>query len=234
MHDSYWTHAATVEPMSDTIRDMFIRLHSGDLIGELRAEFINRYGDYRIAVDSAKKISTSAKQRREKDAVRRKALATLLGEEESSAVVEQAMDGDEGATDVIRVMDAKGSHEELDETTEGSALEEEVAEAMRAAEGEVASESEAVSGSGLDANANESSGEGEGVDAPKRGKKPPSIALSQADLASLRKRRDDNSAISEEVINNQRFVKFKDVIPPCPPRGAFDVTRVQDSAYFFS
>ena len=213
VHDSYWTHAATVEPMSDLIRDMFIKLHEGDLVGQLRHEFIDRYGDYRIAVQSAQKISTSAKQRKEKDAVRRKALASLLGEEESSAVVEQAMDGDAGATNVIRAMDAKEGDEALD-------MEGEVGQALEAAESEVAMEEQA---------------EDDGSDsAPKKNKKVPSIALSQADLTMLRKRRDDKSALPEEVISNQRFVKFKDVIPPCPPRGAFDVKRVSDSAYFFS
>lgn len=38
VHDSYWTHAATVEGMSELIRNTFIHLHSSDLIGELRAE----------------------------------------------------------------------------------------------------------------------------------------------------------------------------------------------------
>jgi DNA-directed RNA polymerase len=38
VHDSYWTHASSVEGMSELIRDTFIHLHSADLIGELRAE----------------------------------------------------------------------------------------------------------------------------------------------------------------------------------------------------
>lgn len=200
--------------MSDMIRDMFIQLHGGDLIGQLREEFIDRYGDYRIAVESAKKISTSAKVRREKDAVRRKALASLLGEEESSAVVTQAMEGEEGATDVLRAMDVR----------EGD-------DAVMSMDAEMAGDE-----TGPDAeSAGEMDGEdGHGDSAPKRVKKAPSIALTQADLASLRKKRDGKAALPEEVIQNQRFVKFKDVIPPCPPRGAFDVTRVQDSAYFFS
>lgn len=197
------------------IRDMFIQLHGGDLIGQLRDEFIDRYGDYRIAVESAKKISTSAKVRREKDAVRRKALASLLGEEESSAVVTQAMEGDEGATGVLRAMDAREGDDAME----------------MGMDAEVAGDE-----TGLDAeSAGETDGEdGRGDAVPKRVKKAPSLALTQADLASLRKKRDGKAAPPEEVIQNQRFVKFKDVIPPCPPRGAFDVTRVQDSAYFFS
>ena len=38
VHDSYWTHAATVEGMSELIREAFIGLHTQDLVGELRKE----------------------------------------------------------------------------------------------------------------------------------------------------------------------------------------------------
>jgi len=31
-----------------------------------------------------------------------------------------------------------------------------------------------------------------------------------------------------------KFVKLRDVLPPCPQRGMFDVERIRDSAYFFS
>ena len=84
MHDSYWTHAATVEPMSEMIRDMFIKLHSGDVIGELRDEFLDRYGEHRIPVVKAQRIQDSATLRRAKDAERRKAMAGVLGMDEGS------------------------------------------------------------------------------------------------------------------------------------------------------
>lgn len=37
-----------------------------------------------------------------------------------------------------------------------------------------------------------------------------------------------------ENINGQAFVKLIDIIPPCPPRGEFDVNRIKQSPYFFS
>lgn len=43
VHDSFWTHAADVETMNRTIRDMFIKMHSEDIIGRLGAEFAIRY-----------------------------------------------------------------------------------------------------------------------------------------------------------------------------------------------
>lgn len=38
VHDSYWTHACSVDEMSVTLRDTFIELHSQDILGKLREE----------------------------------------------------------------------------------------------------------------------------------------------------------------------------------------------------
>jgi DNA-directed RNA polymerase len=38
VHDSYWTHAATVEDMSVAIRDSFVHLHSSNVLENLLAE----------------------------------------------------------------------------------------------------------------------------------------------------------------------------------------------------
>ncbi|BEJ13301.1 hypothetical protein CspHIS471_0304750 [Cutaneotrichosporon sp. HIS471] len=62
VHDSYWTHASTVEQMSDKIRDQFIHLHSNDLIGMLRNDFLEAYGNHAIPVSNARLIE-SAKER---------------------------------------------------------------------------------------------------------------------------------------------------------------------------
>jgi DNA-directed RNA polymerase len=59
------------------------------------------------------------------------------------------------------------------------------------------------------------------------------LGLSSADLANLASRKAE-ADVPEERIENQRFVKFADVLPPCPPRGGFDVNRIRESAYFFS
>ena len=56
VHDSYWTHASSVESMSDLIRDQFVHLHSQDLIGGLRDEFLDRYGDHMIPIQSYQNI----------------------------------------------------------------------------------------------------------------------------------------------------------------------------------
>lgn len=38
MHDSYWTHACSVDRMSEIIRDTFVHLHSSDIMGKLLEE----------------------------------------------------------------------------------------------------------------------------------------------------------------------------------------------------
>jgi hypothetical protein len=38
VHDSYWTHACSVDEMSVILRDTFIDLHSQDILGKLREE----------------------------------------------------------------------------------------------------------------------------------------------------------------------------------------------------
>ena len=43
VHDSFWTHAADIDTMNTVLRDAFIRIHSEDVIGRLRAEFEARY-----------------------------------------------------------------------------------------------------------------------------------------------------------------------------------------------
>lgn len=65
VHDSYWTHASTVEPMSEVIRDSFIHLHSNDIIGKLREEFIDRYKDHYIPLNRARELSKKAAERAE-------------------------------------------------------------------------------------------------------------------------------------------------------------------------
>ncbi|KAJ3151647.1 DNA-directed RNA polymerase [Geranomyces michiganensis] len=50
VHDSYWTHAATVNVMNSIIRESFVQLHSNDLMKALRDEFIDRYKGHKIPV----------------------------------------------------------------------------------------------------------------------------------------------------------------------------------------
>ncbi|KZT39784.1 DNA/RNA polymerase [Sistotremastrum suecicum HHB10207 ss-3] len=50
VHDSYWTHASSIDQMSTIIRDTFIALHSSDILGRLRDEIRERYADYWVPI----------------------------------------------------------------------------------------------------------------------------------------------------------------------------------------
>lgn len=46
IHDSFWTHACDIEKMSEVLRDAFVAMHSEDIVGRLREEFVTRYKDH--------------------------------------------------------------------------------------------------------------------------------------------------------------------------------------------
>jgi DNA-directed RNA polymerase, mitochondrial len=43
VHDSYWTHASTIDKMSEIIRETFIALHSANVLVNLREEVSQAY-----------------------------------------------------------------------------------------------------------------------------------------------------------------------------------------------
>jgi DNA-directed RNA polymerase len=43
VHDSYWTHAATVGRMHELLRDEFVRLHADDHLALLREDIVRRH-----------------------------------------------------------------------------------------------------------------------------------------------------------------------------------------------
>ncbi|WVR04429.1 hypothetical protein IAU60_001432 [Kwoniella sp. DSM 27419] len=191
VHDSYWTHASTVESMSERIRDTFIHLHSQDLVGELRQEFIERYGQHRIPVNSAKNISTTAAKRKQAAAIRQKQMSAMLGDD-------HAFDDEYEETNTSADAEADFDDETLD-------VEADI----------IASTAEEVEAKAADA-----------------------VGLSVEKLAQMSRESGTSSGdikdIETERIGKQNWVKFADVLPPCPPRGVFEVKRVRESAYFFS
>ncbi|OAX44242.1 DNA/RNA polymerase [Rhizopogon vinicolor AM-OR11-026] len=52
VHDSYWTHASSIDKMSEIIRDTFIALHSSDVLGKLATEFRTRYASHKVPLAS--------------------------------------------------------------------------------------------------------------------------------------------------------------------------------------
>ncbi|KAF9264462.1 DNA/RNA polymerase [Marasmius fiardii PR-910] len=51
VHDSYWTHASSIDEMSTIIRDTFIALHSSEVLTKLSDEFKQRYKTYKVPLN---------------------------------------------------------------------------------------------------------------------------------------------------------------------------------------
>ncbi|KAJ3290626.1 DNA-directed RNA polymerase [Rhizoclosmatium sp. JEL0117] len=50
VHDSYWTHACDIDTMSVILRDTFVKLHSKDIMINLRKELQERNGNHKFPV----------------------------------------------------------------------------------------------------------------------------------------------------------------------------------------
>ncbi|KAJ3063985.1 DNA-directed RNA polymerase [Podochytrium sp. JEL0797] len=50
VHDSYWTHAGDVDVMSDVLRDTFVKLHSREIMKNLKQELEERNGGHKFPV----------------------------------------------------------------------------------------------------------------------------------------------------------------------------------------
>ncbi|KAF8421735.1 hypothetical protein L210DRAFT_3672398 [Boletus edulis BED1] len=55
VHDSYWTHASSIDGMSEAIQDMFIALHSSDILCKHEAEFQERYANHFVPLSAIRK-----------------------------------------------------------------------------------------------------------------------------------------------------------------------------------
>jgi len=77
VHDSYWTHACDIDTMNDVLREAFIKMHSQDIIGQLREEFIERYKGFKtlVSVASSSKEGKKILEWRKQRTLRRQASA---------------------------------------------------------------------------------------------------------------------------------------------------------------
>lgn len=84
VHDSYWTHAGTVDKLNKVLRQSFIELYEVDLVERLRDEFVQRYkGMCQVATISTeteigKKINLLLKEMAEEKGKRKISMDDLL------------------------------------------------------------------------------------------------------------------------------------------------------------
>lgn len=60
------------------------------------------------------------------------------------------------------------------------------------------------------------------------------VALSEDEVEALVGAKMGMEGIEVHIVKGHKFVKLKDLLPPPPVRGSFDVEQIRDSQYFFS
>ncbi|KAG8691426.1 DNA-directed RNA polymerase [Ceratobasidium sp. 423] len=206
VHDSYWTHASTVDEMSGIIRDTFIALHSSNILQKLRDEFIDRYSGYRVPLSTLTDrdlcyillsmvnpkresppppqllslilalVKRSASRYAKEDATK-KAIVTAK-EMLSNADLEAGKESVENAVELVPVQEPEpGSIEDtIDEFIEGS-------------------------------------------EKPKKRK--PSIKTK-------------GRVVAGKLDPELQYILLTDILPILPEKGDFDVAKIKESEYFFS
>ena len=123
VHDSYWSHASSIDQLSKNIRETFIELHSRDIIGDVRKEvslhflsirndhpalivfsrlvqFLERYKDHVLPVKSARDVYL---------AVRRKKPSAKAEPEAEVAEVEDVAEDAEGQEASVAKRSTRGT-----------------------------------------------------------------------------------------------------------------------------
>ena len=195
--------------MSVALRDCFIRLHSQDLLGQLKAGFQARYADFAVRQSSTTAFAQSLTARRraseskgavtleEEDAQRRRDLGELAKDLGAAALPPLAIAAEKQLMqDAMVETRGMGESESEDDDLEGSSFSEDA---------ENVDSSAAISGK------------------VKKAKK-------ASPATSKRKKRTPKSAQT----GKSEYLMLSDLLPDVPERGTFDLERIRDSPYFFS
>ncbi|KAK4463193.1 hypothetical protein QBC42DRAFT_305002 [Cladorrhinum samala] len=231
VHDSFWTHAADVDTMNHILRDCFIRMHSEDVIGRLKAEFETRYrgciylaktdtksvlGQQIVALRKVRKNNSSYVK---DELLQEKLRQDLL----KSADPEKVKQGREMVTPAS-LFESVGSEDMITNGLEAEAASDELSEDIQEFEGE-----EDVEGLGEDEEGKKK----------KKGTRQKTLA---DDLNSM----SGTNYFKAEMAGNLRSTKKAPArkneiqfwmpltFPDIPKKGDFDVQQLKKSKYFFS
>ncbi|KAF1349013.1 hypothetical protein BDV97DRAFT_354816 [Delphinella strobiligena] len=243
IHDSFWTHASDVNDLSRILRDAFVDMHSEDIVGRLRHEFVARYKGamYLASVDLrspvGKKIFEFQRSRRARRGERRAAtmpwqVLELLKEKERLSLLESE-DPEERAKGEAMV--TCGSIFAAEKDAEGAlTIPTEITDAKL---GEIPEDDiDSIAPDTVDPlpdNHDQLDVDDEeeesiaGIDVKESRFSP---GEDQAEfLARLKDRRD----VKKKARTRKTYVWLPLVFPNVPEKGDFDVRRLKESTYFF-
>ncbi|KAJ7737868.1 DNA/RNA polymerase [Mycena maculata] len=232
VHDSYWTHASSIDKMSEIIRDTFIALHSSDVLTKLHAEFLERYKGFKVPLLhlrsgqllKALRAAGSSIHVRPEEVKGLQAIKDLLvvtDDGESAVEVKKVYDDLDGLLSQLDM--AALDDEGLDDEFGIDDAPAEVASAPKIKRGRK-SKAEKVA---MAAAAAEADAAQKVVDELL----PPLDEDAQADVQAEQRRVVLEKAQAELM---GKFVPLTALLPPLPQKGSFQVSAIKDSQYFFS
>ncbi|KAK3715006.1 DNA-directed RNA polymerase [Vermiconidia calcicola] len=229
VHDSFWTHACDVQPMSAALRDSFVEMHSDNIIGRLREEFQMRYQGYMYLASVLAKSPVGEKI----TALRKKG-------NKSSGSSELALEAKR--MQLLESDDAEQRAEGKAMVTPGSILASEGDDSAFAVPAEIAGQQlgsipdsadfEAAQFDPDESDFREITAEAdEGV----VGGSVLGTATEEIEAGSQGSSTPDvgESGKPKKVYHRKLFVWMPLTFPDIPPKGEFDVRKIRESKYFF-
>lgn len=229
IHDSFWTHACDIDKLSTLLRDAFVAMHSEDIIGRLREEFVTRYQGCMYLSQVIRNSPAGVKIQELRKELKAKAIAKT-GKQPSELELEvtrlKLLASDDPAkrkqgqkmVTPASILDSATD----DETTfvgptemEGQQLGDIPANAELQVEATDADVEDVAAGSGVaddEAGLKQDDVEAEDVEASEQPK-------------TKRK--------TKKQVPKKLYVWRPLEFPPVPEKGGFDVTRLKQSKYFF-
>ncbi|KAM0716156.1 hypothetical protein Q7P37_008670 [Cladosporium fusiforme] len=214
IHDSFWTHACDIEKMSVVLRDAFVAMHSEDIIGRLREEFVARYKGhmYLASVLASSKVGQEITALR-KGVRSRSGQASELALERERLRLLESEDASERAKGEAMITPASILLAEKDETAidrctdmDGRTL------------GDIPEDADALAANTTDS-ADALAGEEE---------------LSAAGPAAAKLVSEDHQRKhANKNYERKLYVWLPLTFPEVPAKGDFDVKRLRQSKYFF-
>ncbi|CAE6492233.1 unnamed protein product, partial [Rhizoctonia solani] len=209
VHDSYWTHASTVDDMSAIIRDTFIALHSSNILQKLREEFLDRYKEYRVPLSTLTdrelcSILPSLVDPARESTPPPKLLSLILALVQRSNSRYAKEDATKKAIAAAKEMLSNAELEAGKDTVENAV------EMPETEEAEVESIEDTIEDfiEGLDES-----------EKPKKRK------------ASIKVK---GRVVAGKLDPDLQYILLTDILPVLPEKGDFDVARIKESQYFFS
>lgn len=230
VHDSYWTHACDIDTMSDIIRDTFVRLHSQDILGRLREEFLERYKDHYLPVV---KLKQDERARLAKE-LSPEAAESLVVDDDTALDAAGASDTAAGAhTLEAEVIVERKSRAQTSASTYADEETESDAESVvePAEDDDATALGDAEEGDALLAGASDTPEAAEGLevttvsnaaDSTRANKKKNSKSKTGATKGKASKR-------GEQIALKAQFVPLSKLLKPIPAKGTFDVSETKVS-----